>query len=324
MTTIEAKDAKFGEWYRSDSGRVIRCAVEHSDLGGTGFLDRVGLWVELTYFRCCQLEHMPDCDSFDWVDPKSEAVDVGEGYRKLGPEEIIADGDELSLDGSKWLTTVDLGLVVSGSPEFTYRRKIDYTLWQKPVGIGGRYPLPAGTEIEIDVAVSSAPWVATVSDVDPPARKANAIITKTPSSRATGEWVDGIAVFRWRVVPEPAKPANPAFEPGDWVIWKDIEGGVFQVTESDRMHTTASGIGMVPNDELIKANFRPFASEEEFKPHRDRWIRRKHGVGCWKPVGYTNGTVYTDSDNQFEFTELLEDYVFDDNGQPFGVAEVDQ
>jgi hypothetical protein len=47
-------------------------------------------------------------------------IEPGEGWRLLGPDEVIRKGDEV-YTGSGWFVTVDMGLVVA---EYTYRRRI--------------------------------------------------------------------------------------------------------------------------------------------------------------------------------------------------------
>ena len=50
----------------------------------------------------------------------SEQIEAGEGWRLLGPDEVIRKGDEV-YTGSGWFVTLDAGLVVA---EYTYRRRI--------------------------------------------------------------------------------------------------------------------------------------------------------------------------------------------------------
>ena len=61
--------------------------------------------------------------------------------------------------------------------------------------------------------------------------------------------------------------------------------------------------------------YRPFASAEEFKPHRDRWVKRK---SCIVPV-----TLYSNEDvvvcnTPYTWSAAFEVLIFDDN-TPFGV-----
>ena len=49
-----------------------------------------------------------------------KAIEAGEGWRLLGPDELIKDGDEVYIRGD-WFGTLDAGLVVA---DYTYRRRI--------------------------------------------------------------------------------------------------------------------------------------------------------------------------------------------------------
>ena len=50
----------------------------------------------------------------------SEQIEPGEGWRMLGPDEVIRKEDEY-YTGSNWIETEDMGFVVA---EDTYRRRI--------------------------------------------------------------------------------------------------------------------------------------------------------------------------------------------------------
>lgn len=53
-------------------------------------------------------------------------VDVGEGYRELGPDETVQVGDEFWLEHpGKWEESGNAGLKAGDCEEFTYRRKIE-------------------------------------------------------------------------------------------------------------------------------------------------------------------------------------------------------
>ena len=72
--------------------------------------------------------------------------------------------------------------------------------------------------------------------------------------------------------------------------------------------------------------YRPFASAEEFKPHRDRWVTRKDKsdkeaqpgafhVAAYDDVGYwCSGGVHERFDTAFSHGRC-----FDDDGTPFGI-----
>jgi hypothetical protein len=50
----------------------------------------------------------------------SEQIEPGDGWRLLGPDEVIRKGDEV-YTGSGWFVTVEMGLVVAN---YIYRRRI--------------------------------------------------------------------------------------------------------------------------------------------------------------------------------------------------------
>jgi hypothetical protein len=77
----------------------------------------------------------------------------------------------------------------------------------------------------------------------------------------------------------------------------------------------------------VEAEYRPFKDAEEFKPHRDRWLRRVSTSdrelklsGAWRHFGYEDDGIWINSTRRISWTMLLEDsYKFDDDGSPCGV-----
>jgi hypothetical protein len=82
------------------------------------------------------------------------------------------------------------------------------------------------------------------------------------------------------------------------------------------------------------ARYRHFANAEEFKPHRDRWVRvvKKQderntnledwfGVGsCLKIMGCEESGLWLRVPGGWlTYESAFEDFVFDDDGTPFGV-----
>lgn len=64
--------------------------------------------------------------------------------------------------------------------------------------------------------------------------------------------------------------------------------------------------------------YRPFANAEEFKPHRDRWVKRLDSLGSASRIsGYGDKGVVIHGDI-FTFNGLFRDHTFDD-GTPFGI-----
>lgn len=96
---------------------------------------------------------------------------------------------------------------------------------------------------------------------------------------------------------------------GDWVIESDGEH-----YKANTMFGCVSPI--IRKVEPPKPKYRPFANADEFKPHRDRWIRSLENNGCWRPTAYTNECVFYDGLLRYS---LLVNSVFDDTGEPCGV-----
>lgn len=69
--------------------------------------------------------------------------------------------------------------------------------------------------------------------------------------------------------------------------------------------------------------YRPFANAAEFKPFRDRWVRRTYNgdlsnAGCFKFHAYDDSGVY-DVGKHFTYQEMFDDGRQFDDGSPFGV-----
>ena len=81
-----------------------------------------------------------------------------------------------------------------------------------------------------------------------------------------------------------------------------------------------------PHHQKKPKKYRPFASAEEFKPHRNRWVTRKDKsdkeaqpgafhVAAYDDVGYwCSGGVHERFDTAFSHGRC-----FDDDGTPFGI-----
>lgn len=64
---------------------------------------------------------------------------------------------------------------------------------------------------------------------------------------------------------------------------------------------------------------RPFRSAEEFKPHRDRWVRHIASDSCSSVIGYNDRSVkFGTNKGYWDYEMAFETWVFDD-GSPFGV-----
>jgi hypothetical protein len=70
------------------------------------------------------------------------------------------------------------------------------------------------------------------------------------------------------------------------------------------------------------ARYRPFANAQEFKPHRDRWVRQKESGSIFRGITYDEDGLFALLEiavDPFCWEEAFEDFVFDDDGTPFGV-----
>jgi len=65
--------------------------------------------------------------------------------------------------------------------------------------------------------------------------------------------------------------------------------------------------------------YRPFANAEEFKPHRDRWVRRISDGLVFRCTSYGGGALVVFGNTLPSFAEAFQQFVFDDDGTPFGV-----
>jgi hypothetical protein len=66
--------------------------------------------------------------------------------------------------------------------------------------------------------------------------------------------------------------------------------------------------------------YRPFANAEEFKPHRDRWIRCRGRSGAFRIYDYSNTGNCVEANDPCSWREFFDlGYVFDDDGSKFGV-----
>ena len=69
--------------------------------------------------------------------------------------------------------------------------------------------------------------------------------------------------------------------------------------------------------------YRAFANAAEFKPHRDRWVRRSHAgrpdaKGCYKVCAYDNWGIF-DRGSKISYEEMFNHGRQFDDGSPFGV-----
>ncbi len=108
-------------------------------------------------------------------------------------------------------------------------------------------------------------------------------------------------------------------------FYLDNQGNI-QRCEYDKLMSTNYPI--IRKIEKLK-RYRPFANGEEFKPHRGRWIRFADGSvsSCWKINWYKDEGVFLGHGQErvfLTFEHRLGEWVFDDDGSPFGVEVTDE
>lgn len=96
-------------------------------------------------------------------------------------------------------------------------------------------------------------------------------------------------------------------------------GGFLYAHDGTNSIPTSHLLEEVP-DPTPKPVYRPFAGAAEFAPHRDRWIQRFYGDGCFKVVAYDETSVYT-RDGESKYTEYFDKGFRFEDGTPFGVLE---
>lgn len=100
---------------------------------------------------------------------------------------------------------------------------------------------------------------------------------------------------------------------GSYVHAVDFDGG------TDVFGSTNVGIKWLPDCDSWEwdppSQARPFANAEEYRPHRDRWIKRVDGEGCWKPAGYSNEGIHVDEKRVTSYEALFEKFTFEDGSK---------
>jgi hypothetical protein len=105
------------------------------------------------------------------------------------------------------------------------------------------------------------------------------------------------------------RPAMPA----DWFVNRDGKA------EQWRMSWKSTLIYAIIRKIEQPAKYRSFANAEEFKPHRDRWVLCVDEP--MRIVSYGDRGVWfgASGDDLFTWDQAFEEYLFDDDGTPFGV-----
>jgi hypothetical protein len=101
--------------------------------------------------------------------------------------------------------------------------------------------------------------------------------------------------------------------------WRLMDDKTIEQWDSKR---SSSGWAVVLRKIEKPAKYRPFANAEEFKPHRDRWVRQKESGSIFRGITYDEDGLFALLEiavDPFCWEEAFEDFVFDDDGTPFGV-----
>jgi hypothetical protein len=99
---------------------------------------------------------------------------------------------------------------------------------------------------------------------------------------------------------------------GDYSISMDGKPFEWKISDSDTVWPIIRKIEQ-------PAKYRAFANAEEFKPHRDRWVLCVDEP--MRIVSYGDRGVWfgASGDDLFTWDQAFEEYLFDDDGTPFGV-----
>ncbi len=71
----------------------------------------------------------------------------------------------------------------------------------------------------------------------------------------------------------------------------------------------------------IGPEYRQFANAEEYRPHRDRWVRHKDDTpdSAFRILEYRDSWVMNISGEPMDFADAFSELLFGDDGTPFGV-----
>lgn len=112
---------------------------------------------------------------------------------------------------------------------------------------------------------------------------------------------------------ERAKELLPILQAfADGKIVQECVGGVWQDEAEIMFVKPISAYRIKP-----EKKYRPFANADEFRPHRDRWIKNKGGYVLYRAGAYDDATVWAYNINM-KYNIFLENYIFED-GAPCGV-----
>jgi len=94
----------------------------------------------------------------------------------------------------------------------------------------------------------------------------------------------------------------------------DVHGRVCRWT----LHGESDGKYLIVQKTEKPKLYRPFANAEEFKPHRDRWVRFSQSGVLYRITEYSDTGIAIGSEAPWDYDAAFASLVFDD-GSPFGV-----
>jgi hypothetical protein len=103
---------------------------------------------------------------------------------------------------------------------------------------------------------------------------------------------------------------------GEWYLFKG------RVDKWESKHVSDCDFPILRKIEVPK-QWLPFANAEEFKPHRDRWARRISDGLVFRCTSYGGGALVVLGNILPSFAEAFQQFVFDDDGTPFGVEVIE-
>lgn len=117
---IKAKDAVPGRWYKVDGSRMLFINEVSGDYWFADiYSDQSG------YAKDADITPLPDCTGWDW-EPTPKHPPVPEGWRELGGDEEIKEGDRYCLTG-EWKEVCNNIGSLRGRFDYPHIRRIEPT-----------------------------------------------------------------------------------------------------------------------------------------------------------------------------------------------------
>lgn len=107
-------------------------------------------------------------------------------------------------------------------------------------------------------------------------------------------------------------PIITAYVNGDTIEHQVSDGRWYEIADSPSWCDPADRYRIKP-----KPKYRPFASVEEFKPHRDKWFVANNGERI-RATRYSSDRVFVSGLGDFRYIDLMRECKFED-GTPCGV-----